>query len=80
MAALTRSNAPAVPALREHHMAGPVQEYLNNLIGWAQREFQRRPEANTAQDAVYLSSPDGSVYRLSVSDAGAAVFTLVSSP
>lgn len=79
MAGQTRINAPDVPDFTEHRMAGPVKEYLNNLVGWAQREFRRRSEDNTAIDGIYLTSPNGSVYKLSVSDVGAAVFTLVSS-
>lgn len=75
----TRSNAPPPPIFTEHKMAGPVREYLLNLIGWTQREFRRRPEKDIAVDGVLLFSPNGSVYKLTVSDAGAAVFTLVSS-
>lgn len=79
MAGPTRINAPQVPDFVEHRMAGPVTEYLRTLTGFIQREFLRRPEANTALDAIYLTAPNGSVYSLTVSNAGAAVFTLVAS-
>ena len=74
----TRSNAPPPPIFTEHKMAGPIREYLLNLIGWAQRELRRRPEKDMALDGMYLTSPNGSIYKLTVSDVGAAVFTLVS--
>lgn len=75
----TRSNAPTVPVFTEHKIAGPLREYFNVLNGWLQREFRRRPEKDVALDGIYLTAPNGSIYQLSVSNAGAAVFTLVSS-
>lgn len=80
MAGVSRVNAPTVPDFTEHKMAGPVKTYLTHLVGFIQRELQRRPEQGQAIDGVMLTSPNGSVYQLTVSDAGAAVFTLMSSP
>jgi hypothetical protein len=77
MPGITRISAPEVPQFVEHKMAGPLQKYLNDLSGFLQREFRRRPETQQAQASVYLSAPNGDVYALSVSNAGAAVFTLV---
>lgn len=46
------------------------QDYMRELVAALQRELDTRIVANAAQDEWLLFSPSGSVYALTVTDAG----------
>lgn len=78
MAGPTRINTPDVPNLVEHQMAGPLKEYLDLLSGFMERELRRRSEDSSALDGVFLQSPNGDVYKISVGNNGVLVSELQS--
>jgi len=53
------------------------RRFFNTLIEWMDREINRRHQIGTAQSSVLLTSPNGSVYEVKVSNAGVLSATLV---
>lgn len=60
--------------------AGPLQAFLRDLTRWAVMEFNRRTPERQPVPELFLTSPDKSVWRVEVSDAGAISTTKVSGP
>lgn len=54
------------------------QNFINELIGALQRELDRRMTVDTAQPELLLFSPDGSVWSVTVNNAGAVTTTIKS--
>lgn len=54
-----------------------VRAYLSLLVQQLTRALEEKQPRNTAQPSVLLASPNGSVYTVTVTDAGVLTTTLV---
>jgi hypothetical protein len=55
----------------------PTSGYLYELVNVLTKAFAEKQSRNTAQPSVLLASPNGSVYTVTVTDAGVITSTLV---
>lgn len=67
------SDSPHVPAFKEPGLT----QYLGSLSRWLRQEFQSRPPSSQSR-TMFLTSPNGSVFEVKVSDAGVISATQVS--
>lgn len=78
---MIKANAP-VPVQPPTLPADPpgLFSWAKYFSEFATRELNRRPATGTAVDSALLVSPNGSVYTVRVTDAGALVTELVRGP
>jgi hypothetical protein len=60
--------------------AAQTKEYMQSLVQALTSALDQRTSTASAQPGQLLLSPNGSAYRLGVSDAGVATFTLIKGP
>ena len=66
---------PKIPTFTKEPALNP---YLRDLTKELERELRQRVPATTGVGAIHLVSPNGSVWRITVSDAGVIATTQVS--
>lgn len=57
-----------------------VKAYMQSLVGSLTTALADRPARNVSRHSVLMVSPNGTSYEMTVSDAGAAVFTKLMDP
>lgn len=57
--------------VRRFNSEEPYKRYQLDYNGVIQKEFDARTPDTSSRDSVYISSPDGSIWQVTVDDAGA---------